>query len=309
MAGLCWMAVLGMFLSVQNSVTAVNQNELPRLVELLLKAYQPTFKDKPMMFSMAVSIPYNEKTKKYDLNGVTDKGEAVRNTIQKCAVYTSKQMVAATVLKYQDVQKLCPDEPVQWLELLKGCPNTVKTWAQFKSDKNLCPVAVRTKNLEDMKKKNGLVDHAEYRVLQHFDTIVKKVPTNDLLLFYSWGSPCDDKCTKESCCYNILDKITKIKDWKSYAFVFSKPFKPAQRMDEQQLKNNLRGGLEKLGSKINLLNIYRCDKDNKGTTVCASCSSNGQVLDYCIEGNQSEWKVPDPRLGGVRRNSIGGSSE
>uniref|UniRef100_A0A672Z3S6 Uncharacterized protein n=1 Tax=Sphaeramia orbicularis TaxID=375764 RepID=A0A672Z3S6_9TELE len=183
----------------------------------------------------------------------------------KCLVYTGKDIVAATVLKYDKVKEQCPDTPVEWRELLRGCPN-VRTWAEFES--NLCPLDVRNKNLDAMKKKNQLEDHGEYRVLQHFDTLVKRRTKKSLLLFYSWGSPCDYKCTNQNYQNNILNAIANIKKWKNYVFVFSKPYK--------------RPPLTNLGNRIDLSNIFRCDKGNNGRTACKSCSDNGKVSDFCI---------------------------
>ncbi|XP_030000507.1 uncharacterized protein LOC115426496 [Sphaeramia orbicularis] len=286
MSGLWWMAVvLVMFLSAQNSVAAYDEKELADLVKVIQETYQPSFKNKPIMFAMAVTIPYNKNRGKYDFSGVKEEGPKLRKEVLKCSVYITKQIIAATVLKYDRVDEQCPHEPVQWPELLRDCPKA-RTWTEFQSD--LCPKEVRDRSLKKLaEKKPGLVDHAEYRVLDHFnEKLAKKINTDDLLLFYSWGSPCDDKCTNKDYQYNILETITQIRKWKNYVYVFSKPFKPPHVKDEKQLKNNLRTALKNLGNKVDLNKIYRCDKDQNDKIVCKNCSNNGQVLDYCVNSNE-----------------------
>lgn len=238
------------------------------------------------MFSLAVSIPYNSDTNTYDISEVTDTGDQVKTTILNCDVYTSRTMVAATVLRWPNVLKQCPEGRVKWRNVLNKCPKTVKTWADVESQ---CPEAVF----------EGKADHAEYRVLQQFNTLVKNLNKQDLLLFYVLASPCDTKCTNELNPSNILQLINQIRNWNNYAVVFSDVFKP--RNGKSIPENDLRGSLERLGryegllGSVGLNNIFRC----KGSPVqCRSCSNNGEVAQYCFSD------APSP--GGKRTNNIGG---
>ncbi|KAG7234474.1 hypothetical protein INR49_004763 [Caranx melampygus] len=178
MAGLRWMVVtLAMLLSAGQSL-AVDQNQLETIVQQVLNKKYP-------MFSLAVSIPYNSDSRSYDLSQVTDTSDAVKSSIQNCELYTSTRVVAATVLKWPDVLTQCPNERVLWPEVLRRCPTGVTTWAQVRDQ---CQNAVR----------EGRADHAEYRTLQGFNTLLNNRNSDDLLLFYVLSSPCDKKCTSET---------------------------------------------------------------------------------------------------------------
>lgn len=228
------------------------------------------------MFSLAVSIPYNSDTKMYDIGKVPDTGDEVRNRILNCEVYTGRRVVAATVLRWPNVLKQCPAGRVQWPDVLRKCPKTVKTWAHVEIT---CPEAVQDKR----------ADHAEYRTLQHFDTLVHNHNKEDLLLFYVLASPCDKRCTSESNHFNILTRINQILNWKNYAVVFSDVFKPRVGFIPE---SDLRGALERLGGykgplgSIGLKNIFRCKKD-RGAVQCRSCSSNNDVASYCFSDGTS----------------------
>lgn len=223
------------------------------------------------MFSLAVNIPYNSDTKMYDMGKVTDGGDQVRNTILNCEVYTGRRLVAATVLRWPNVLKQCPAGRVQWPDVLRKCPKTVKTWADVEIK---CPEAVYDKR----------ADHAEYRTLQHFNTLVNNHNKEDLLLFYVLASPCDKRCTSESNPFNILKSINQILNWKNYAVVFSDIFKPRGGSIPE---GDLRGALEQLRrykgplGSIGLKNIFRCTKD-KDAVQCRSCSRNNEVARYCF---------------------------
>ncbi len=227
------------------------------------------------MFSLAVSIPYNSTTKKYDMSKVTDTGDQVRERIASdCEVYTSTRVVAATVLRWPNVLDQCPDKPVQWPDVLTRCGQTSMTWAEVayymkrRETKKHCKDAVY----------EGRADHAEYRILQRFDTLVNNHDENDLLLFYVLASPCDQRCTSESGDWSILDSIKKIKKWENYAVVFSNVFKP--RQGKPIPEEELRGALERLGKSIGLSNIFRCNGEDE--VQCTSCSRNNEVASYCI---------------------------
>ncbi|XP_070839780.1 uncharacterized protein [Chaetodon trifascialis] len=277
MAGLCWMAItLVLLLSVGNSLAGVNQNHLAKIVSEILNRYTPSYignsgQRRYPMFSLAVSIPYNSESQKYDISKVTDNGDIVRDEILKCNVYTGTRVVAATVLRWPNVVDQCPNGRVTWPNVLRACGQRSMTWRDVKEQ---CPEKVS----------EGRADHAEYRTLQHFNTLVNNLNTNDFLLFYVQSSPCDQRCTNELSRWSILKSINQILKWKNYAVVFSKVFKP--RGSKAIPEQNLRGSLERLGTykgslgSVGLSNIFRCDGQDE--VQCTSCSIGNQVARYCF---------------------------
>ncbi|KAL6111105.1 uncharacterized protein ACO6RY_20059 [Pungitius sinensis] len=289
MGGLCWGAVsLGLLLCVGNiwAQTRPDETQIAQIVNDLWNRYRPSyisrfnnqqniFPRKSPMFSLAVSIPYNNNNNKYDVSKVTDAADNVKNKILGCDVYTSERMVAATVLKWDDVLDQCPNAQVPWQDVLVRCdggrkpnkPPRRMTWAQVQ-DK--CPNEVRT----------GRADHAEYRVLQNFNTLKEKNNNKqDFLLFYILASPCHDKCASQNHPSSILDSIKVIKKWTNYAVVFSNVFEP--RGLDPIPPENLKGALERLGTQIGRQNILRCD----GSVPCTRCSSGSDVTRYCYDIN------------------------
>ncbi|KAM3624022.1 uncharacterized protein V6R79_018180 [Siganus canaliculatus] len=306
MAALCWIAgALVLLLSAGNTVAVLDQNELAGIVDDLLNKYRPSYYDanrqRSPMFSMAVTIPYNERTKSYDVREVTDSAEEVRNTILGCEVYRGSRVVAATLLKWPDVVTQCPNGRVQW-KVPKGCPST--TWAELYSK---CP-----------KFNPGGADHAEYRTLQGFNTLLQNPNKNDLLLFFILASPCSNKCTRENGKWSILGSINQILNWNNHAIVFSLVFRP--RSGQNIPEEELHGALERLGSyqgslgSIGLNNIFRCY--GRGSVQCLSCSSGGQVAPYCISDDlqpqqgrsQSPSKSGQGPSGVSNQGGRGGSS-
>ncbi|XP_051801650.1 uncharacterized protein LOC110967728 [Acanthochromis polyacanthus] len=131
------------------------------------------------------------------------------------------------------------------------------------------------------KDKTGKDTHAEYRVLQNFDTFINNNDdkAHDLLLFYVLGSPCYDQCTNESDELNILRFLDQIKKWKHYAFVFTYIFK--SKTSNQSTQKQRREALEKIGIRLGLENIFRCEMSGD-RMQCSSCSAKKQVADYCV---------------------------
>ncbi|XP_030290636.1 uncharacterized protein LOC115592217 [Sparus aurata] len=232
MAGQCWVAVtLCLLLFDGNSLAAVDQNQLAPLVDEILYRYGPSYKGirGTPMFSLAVTIPYNKGKKIYDINQLDNSRKTVERKFRYCEVYTGTRVVAATVLRWPNVVNQCPGGRVQWPDVLTKCPRGVKTWADVNRQ---CPNEVW----------KGRADHAEYRTLQHINTLVNRLNKNDLLLFYVRASPCDKRCTNEENNLNILDSIKEIKKWKNYAVVFSDIFQP--RSGYVIPEKNLKGALE-----------------------------------------------------------------
>ncbi|XP_060904981.1 uncharacterized protein LOC132982471 [Labrus mixtus] len=271
MAFLSWMAVtLALLLPVENSLAAVDQNKLANIVEKIIERYQPSYmgqngKMRYPMFSVAVSIPYNQEIEDYDISKVMDSGNDVQETILNCKVYISSRVVAATVLRWPNVVDQCPNEPVQWPDVLKKCGRRRNlTWLEVK---NTCKDEVQ----------DGRADHAEYRILQNFIAF-KSQNKDDLLVFYVLASPCDKRCTSESNPWSILQSIKVIQNWSNYAVVFSNVFKPRNGHDTSEVDR--REALERLGRSIGLNNIFRCT--GQGRMQCTSCSGGNTVARYCF---------------------------
>lgn len=263
------------------------------------------------MFSVAVIIPFNENTQTHDINMVSDDGNAVRETILNCDVYAGTHVVAATVLRWDNVLEQCPNAQVPWPSLLRACGQSSMTWVDVQKK---CPDKVRL----------GRADHAEYRTLLRFKAFVTQLSNsnnlnrNDLLLFYVQSSPCPSPCTKEPVSSSnmgqsgsrgpdrsILNLIGQIMTWNNYAVVFSKVFQPrgTSKIPEPELK----ASLERLGRNIGLNNIFRCD--GRWRTRCTSCLSNNQVTPYCYSENTQPaviqpqpGKSPSPSRSGGRRS-------
>ncbi|XP_051241474.1 uncharacterized protein LOC127355047 isoform X4 [Dicentrarchus labrax] len=288
MAGLSWMAVtLVLSLSAGNSLAVVDQNKLAKIVSKIVNRYRPHYevngKRRSPMFSLAVTVPYNRESSKYDTDRLTDSAVDVRNTIVDCDVYTGTRMVAATVLRWDNVLDQCPDRPVQWKDVLRKCRRRSMTWAELdkmrqdRRTEEQCRTAVW----------EGRADHAEYRTLQHFNNLVNNRNENDLLLFYVLAAPCDQKCASNGR-FGILESIKEIKKWKNYAVVFSNVFRPR---DGEPIPEGNRMALEKLGNSVGLSNIFRCNIED--TPECRSCSAGNKVDPYCFaDDSQSGFNLP-----------------
>ncbi|XP_070683950.1 uncharacterized protein [Pempheris klunzingeri] len=278
MAVLCWMTVtLALLLSAGNGVSAVNQNELSEIVGQMLNRFTPTQNGRiPPMFSVAVSIPYNER-KVFDISQVTDDSGQVRHEVDNCRVYTSARVVEATVLRWDNVLTQCPNEPVQWGDVVRKCGGQPLSWdalGRMLRSGRASPQCVDAVQ-------NGRADHAEYRILQNFNTLVTNRNPNDLLVFYVRATPCSNRCTRIGGHWSILQSIREITNWRNHAVVFSDIFQP--RSGPAITPEVHREALERLGGSVGATNIYRCRRGNP--VQCATCSDNGRVPDYCVTDN------------------------
>lgn len=122
-------------------------------------------------------------------------------------------------------------------------------------------------------------EHAEWRVLKDLKLSSSK---DNLLVIYSFASPCSTTCTNLGNDYNIIKVINKVTaNWNKYAFVSDKIFKPESKNIEMSV---LIKALEELGkSKIGLENIFRCFKPLNSDFKCISCSSSGEVTKECAD--------------------------
>ncbi|XP_026027993.1 uncharacterized protein LOC113024842 isoform X2 [Astatotilapia calliptera] len=277
MAGPYWVSVAVLVLmTVRNGETVIDPNQLAPIVQDILNRYTPSYgannNRKFPMFSVAVSVPYNEQTNTFDMNGVPDYGEVVRETILNCDVYQGNRVMAATVLKWPNVLDQCPNAYVQWPDVLRKCHREQMKWAEVE---RLCGADTI---------KYGRADHAEFRTLQDFQPLLATQSKDDLMVFYVRDSPCDQRCTNKLDDQNILTMIQDITNWKNYVVVFSDVFRP--RDSGHLLMNNLGESLKWLGKAIadrgsnGLQNIFRCHGQQE--MKCFSCNNNGDVAFECI---------------------------
>lgn len=263
--------LLAVWLSAANSSPFKDKTQLENLVSEILNRYRPSYKigneKKSPVFSLTVSIPFDQKTDKFDISQVHDDVNRVKETMINCEVYTGNKVVGATVLRWPDVVNQCPHGLVQWP--LSGDLKSAKTWAD-----------VYTRNPSAFH--DGRADHAEYRTLQKLNTLSNSHNQDDLLLIYVFASPCAHKCANTNHKANILDLLRVYKKYK-VVFVFSKVFKPRNSgsIPEEQLHD----ALENLGAVIGLERIFRCDT-LKGQMCCMSCDVKGNVAQWCYQDNQ-----------------------
>ncbi|MEQ2249324.1 hypothetical protein ILYODFUR_028056 [Ilyodon furcidens] len=88
--------LLALLLSAHDSLAVVDQNQLRTLIQQVLNIYKPSYPAKNQynqhymktpMFSVVVSIPFNNKTKQYDISQLPD-GTLVKKNILDCDVLT-----------------------------------------------------------------------------------------------------------------------------------------------------------------------------------------------------------------------------
>ncbi|KAK7929806.1 hypothetical protein WMY93_006201 [Mugilogobius chulae] len=241
------------------------------------------------MFSLAISIPLNA-IRRYDFSQViaADPPQNVRTAMDRCQVYTGTRVVAATLLKYPDFKQQCPNEPVTWDYVRARCPN-INYWRDFEQCTN--------NDIKKLKKdRDGLIQHAEYRVLQNIQTLTNKlnrgIQSTDLMLFYTYKSPCYTRCCSTDSLFNIFSKMSaSIRRWNNYAVVFSNIFVPGHTSDTAAtLEQDRRTALLNLGNAVNgIANIYRC---TQGASVCVSCVAPGGVNNDCVRAPRSPSAPP-----------------
>ncbi|XP_072319875.1 uncharacterized protein [Eucyclogobius newberryi] len=295
MASLLWTVLLTTLLWAQTS-EAVDETELATIMTQLLNVYRPTYRvhgDSPT-FTLAVSIPFNPTTRRYDLSQVTavDNGQTVRQGLDNCEVYVGNRVMGATLLKWPDTKTQCPNAiiPAHWTFVRELCPN-VQTWADLDS---VCKSSISKKLA---KSPNGAVDHAEYRVLSNFNNFLNKRNSgqfnqNDLMLFYSYKSPCDTRCASLTNNWRIIQSIQGINQWPNHVLVFSNIFVPTRtNLTPEQLKTSRSTALANLGGAINGMgNIYRC---RVGANRCSSCAGTTGVSDACVS-DDTRSRSPSP---------------
>ncbi|KAJ0008650.1 hypothetical protein NQD34_016065 [Periophthalmus magnuspinnatus] len=157
----------------------------------------------------------------------------------------------------------------------------MRYWRDF-DDKKKC----KNNDIKKLKEEvDGLVQHAEYRVLQNFQHLTNRInrgiQSTDLMLFYVYKSPCSTRCCSTENSFSILTGMTNVRRWTNYAVVFSHIFVPVSTTFlAATLEQNSRTALMNLGNAINgIENIYRC---TQGASTCFSCSAGGSVNNDCV---------------------------
>ncbi|XP_057700714.1 uncharacterized protein LOC130921089 [Corythoichthys intestinalis] len=283
MAIVRWHLVALLIITTTTRTMAIDQNKLATLVDEILHKFK--VQTKMPMFSMAVSVPPGADPGTYDLTKVSDLGQNVKNTILQCGIYAGDNVVAATLLRWPDVVQRCPRAEVPWQDVLKACRRKSMTWHEVAM---ICPGAVE----------GNRADHAEYRVLERFDSWADDKDKSGLLVLYVYTAPCESRCASERNVLSILKLLERIRDWKEYVLVFSKLLNvktlwAGNSMPDKRLARALlnlgrhlgRGGLGK---------IFRCDQPEDANTnamECISCSTGGEVTPQCYkkESHQDPW--------------------
>uniref|UniRef100_A0AAV2LQT2 Uncharacterized protein n=1 Tax=Knipowitschia caucasica TaxID=637954 RepID=A0AAV2LQT2_KNICA len=249
--------VLVLFLSTQLIDAVVRKEDLARFVNELLNVYMPTIPaghQEPPMFSLAISIPQNAFGR-HNFSEViaADPPANVRNAMDRCQVYNGTRVVASTLLKYPDFITRCPNEPITWDYVKQKCP-TLQRWGDFEQ--------------------------------------VDGLRSSDLMLFYTYKSPCSSRCCSSDNTFNIINKLAgSIRRWNNYAVVFSKIFVPGRTSSTgDQLEQDRRTALLNLGNGIGgTANIYRC---TRGSSACYSCNAPDGINNDCVRTPRSPSAPP-----------------
>ncbi|XP_061626916.1 uncharacterized protein LOC133476913 [Phyllopteryx taeniolatus] len=245
------------------------------------------------MFSLAVSVPPGAQPDSYDLTRVPDLGQNVKNTILQCGVYAGDNVVAATLLRWPDVAQRCPRSQVPWQDVLQACGRESMTWHEVAM---ICPGAVE----------DNRADHAEYRVLERFNSWAEDKDKSGLLVFYAYAAPCTSRCASKKNALSILKLLERIQEWKEHVVVFSKLLNVKTLWVGTSIPvDQLTRALVNLGRHLGtggLGRIFRCDRpqDDNSAVECISCSAGGQVTPQCYkkDGESGEAGQDSGRQGG-----------
>ncbi|XP_037606405.1 uncharacterized protein LOC119476870 [Sebastes umbrosus] len=126
----------------------------------------------------------------------------------------------------------------------------------------------------------GYDDHAENIVLDKIGPLVAGSEGNRLI-FYSYFSPCADKCASKTHPYRILKKLKKVFDayWEDSAFVFTRVYD----MNGDIPEGNIKESLTNLGRSVRQNNIFRCYTPYKSVFTCISCFIDGNLAEACFK--------------------------
>lgn len=176
--------------------------------------------------------------------------------------------MAASIPKYgnqlsYDLTEAMPDRLTKWNDGILKTPRLV----------------VATKKDVTPRKGDPYTEHAEWRVLQNLNL---EGQDGDLLVFFSYASPCDKKCANPKGNFRItdgLETLFKKHVWGGKAFVFEVIFKPGGE-DIDSEKTSV--ALTNIGNSIGHENIFRCYKDKYGNFRCVKCFNGNQIEQNCL---------------------------
>lgn len=130
---------------------------------------------------------------------------------------------------------------------------------------------------------NEYTEHAEWRVLQNLNL---EGQDGDLLVFFSYASPCNEKCANPKGNFRITDGLKtlfKKNVWGGKAFVFEVIFKPSGKdIDFVEIKRSTTEALKNIEKVIGSENIFRCYRPDNRYYTCIRCFSGGKIVENCI---------------------------
>lgn len=121
-------------------------------------------------------------------------------------------------------------------------------------------------------------EHAEWRVLQN----LQLYGNGDLLVFFSYASPCDERCANPTGNLGIIGGLKSLfsqSGWGAKAFVFNTLFRPR---GGDINSDAIRKALTNIKEEIGRHNIFRCYRPDNGHFHCIKCFSSDQIDPNCI---------------------------
>ncbi|XP_039876555.1 uncharacterized protein LOC120726734 [Simochromis diagramma] len=129
--------------------------------------------------------------------------------------------------------------------------------------------------------------HAEWRLLQNLNL---EGQDGDLLVFFSYATPCLTSCANPNGNYKITDSLQKLFNkhkWGEKAFVFEAIFRPGgmnidsdEKRDE--IKRSTTKALTNIANSIGSENIFRCYRPDNHDYICIKCFNGGKIVENCI---------------------------
>lgn len=143
---------------------------------------------------------------------------------------------------------------------------------------------------KDVTNNNGkylYTEHAEWRLLQNLNL---EGQDGELLVFFSYASPCSTSCADPNEPHKITDKLQKLfteHKWGEKAFVFQTVFRPGGMnidSDEkrEEIKRSTTEALTNIGKFIGSENIFRCYRPDNHDYICIKCFNDDQIEPNCI---------------------------
>lgn len=165
-------------------------------------------------------------------------------------------------------------------DLTKAMPNLQPNW---NDDILRTPRLVVATKKDVTTNLNKYTEHAEWRVLQNLNL---EGQDGDLLVFFSYATPCLTSCANPNGNYKITDSLQKLFNkhkWGEKAFVFEAIFKPfGKDIDSDAIKRSTTEALTNIANSIGSENIFRCYRPDNHGYICIKCFNGGQIDPNCI---------------------------